>query len=83
MSGFENYEKELADLDHEILHYATLCGVDIADHAAIRACIDQPHEDWAHDKARETLRGLLILRVKVEYTLSLHDALPIDRKSVV
>ena len=66
MSGFENYEKELADLDHEILHYATLCGVDIADHAAIRACIEQPHEDWAHDKARETLRGLLILRVKVE-----------------
>lgn len=66
MSGFENYERELADLDHEILHYAALCGVDIADHAAIRACIDQPHEDWSHDKARETLRGLLILRIKVE-----------------
>ena len=60
MSGFENYERELAGLDHEILHYAALCGVDIADHAAIRACIDQPHEDWSHDKARETLRGLLI-----------------------
>lgn len=66
MSGFENYEQELAELDHEILHYAALCGVNIADHAAIRACIAQPHEDWAHDKARETLRGLLILRVKIE-----------------
>lgn len=66
MSGFENYEQELSGLDHEILHYATLCGVDITDHAAIRACIDKPHEDWPHDKARETLRGLLILRIKVE-----------------
>ncbi len=66
MSGFENYEQELADLDREILHYAALCGVDINDHAAIEACIHQPHENWAADKARETLRGLLILRVKVE-----------------
>jgi hypothetical protein len=66
MSGFENYEQELASLDHEILHYAALCGVDIADHAAITACIEQPHETWANDKARETLRGLLILRVKIE-----------------
>lgn len=66
MSGFENYKQELAGLDHEILHYASLCGVDIADHAAINACIEQPHESWANDKARETLRGLLILRVKIE-----------------
>ena len=66
MSGFENYEQELLDLDREILHYAALCGVDISDHSAIRACMAQPHEDWAHDKSRETLRGLLILRVKIE-----------------
>lgn len=66
MSGFENYERELLELDREILHYAALCGVDIADHAAIRACMAQPHEHWADDKARETLRGLLILRVKIE-----------------
>lgn len=66
MSGFENYEQELTELDHEILHYAALCGVDIADHAAIRACIAQAQADWAHDKSRETLRGLLILRVKIE-----------------
>lgn len=66
MSGFENYEQELSGLDHEILHYAALCGVDISDHDAIRACISQPHDTWAADKARETLRGLLILRIKVE-----------------
>lgn len=66
MSGFENYGQELAELDREILHYAALCGVDIADHAAIHACIKQPHESWAADKARETLRGLLILRIKIE-----------------
>lgn len=66
MSGFENYTQELAELDHEILHYAALCGVDIADHAAIHACINQPHEEWANDKSRETLKGLLILRIKIE-----------------
>ena len=66
MSGFENYEQELAELDREILHYAHICGVDISDHAAIKACIAQPHETWATDKARETLHGLLILRVKIE-----------------
>jgi hypothetical protein len=66
MSGFENYKQELAGIDHEILHYATLCGVDIADQAAINACINQPHESWVNDKARETLHGLLILRVKIE-----------------
>lgn len=66
MSGFENYEHELAELDREILHYAALCGVDITDHAAVHACINQPHESVSSDKTRETLRGLLILRVKVE-----------------
>ncbi len=66
MSGFENYEQELSELDREILHYAALCGVDIADHAAIHACINQPHESMSADKTRETLRGLLILRIKIE-----------------
>lgn len=66
MSGFENYGHELADLDHEIIHYAAICGVDLADHAAIEACINVPHETWAADKARETLHGLLLLRMKVE-----------------
>jgi hypothetical protein len=66
VSGFENYRSELAELDHEIIQYAASCGVDLADHAAIHACINVPHDTWAEDKARETLRGLLILRLKVE-----------------
>jgi len=66
MSGFENYQEELQKLDHEILHYAALCGVDVADHAAIHACIARHHDGWAADKARETLQGLLVLRIKLE-----------------
>ena len=66
MSGLEHYGEELAALDREIIHYAAVCGVDLADHAAIHACINAPHETWAQDKARETLRGLLLLRIKVE-----------------
>lgn len=66
MSGFENFGRELSELDREITHYAVICGVDLADHAAIHACINAPHESSAADKARETLRGLLMLRLKVE-----------------
>jgi hypothetical protein len=66
MSGLENFDRELAELDHEIIHYATICGVDLADHAAIHACINTPHDTRVADKARETLRGLLMLRLKVE-----------------
>lgn len=66
MSGFEHYASELAAIDKEILHYAALCGVDVADHAAIHARLQRPHEDWPADKARESLQGLLMLRLKIE-----------------
>jgi hypothetical protein len=66
MSGFENYPKEIADLDHEIHHYAAVCGVDLANRGEVEACLRIHHDNWADDKARETLRGLLILRIKVE-----------------
>lgn len=66
MSGFDSHADELAALDREILHYAGLCGVDIADHAAIHACLAIHHDDWPADKARESLRGLLLLRIKIE-----------------
>lgn len=66
MSGFEHHVEELAALDREIVHYAALCGVDLADHAAIEACTRVKHDNWPDDKARQTLRGLLILRVKLE-----------------
>jgi len=66
VSGLEHYGDELAALDREIIRYAAICRVDLADHAAIHACINAAHETWAEDKARETLRGLLLLRIKVE-----------------
>lgn len=66
MSGFEHYERELADLDHEIRHYASVCGVDLADRGAVEACLMIHHDSWAEDKARESLHGLLILRIKLE-----------------
>ncbi len=66
MSGFENYSHEMNELDHEIIHYAAICGVDLADQPAIHACLEEPRATWAEDKARQTLRGLLILRIKLE-----------------
>lgn len=66
MSGFEHYHRELSDLDHEIRHYAAVCGVDLANRGEIEACLRIHHDTWATDKARETLHGLLILRIKVE-----------------
>jgi len=66
MSGFENYDQELTGLDHEIRHYAAVCGVDLANRYEIEACLRNHHDTWAEDKARENLRGLLVLRIKVE-----------------
>jgi hypothetical protein len=66
MSGFENYDKELADLDHEIRHYAAICGVNLANRYEIEACLSDHHNTWVTDKARDNLRGLLVLRIKVE-----------------
>ncbi len=66
MSGFENYSNELAEIDREIMHYAALCGIDLADQAAIHACINAPHASAPEEKAPATLRGLLILRIKIE-----------------
>lgn len=66
MSGFEHYERELADLDHEIRRYAAICGVDLANRYEIEACLRDHHATWAEDKARESLQGLLVLRIKLE-----------------
>ncbi|HEX6735058.1 MAG TPA: hypothetical protein VF096_09610 [Azonexus sp.] len=66
MSGFEHYERELRELDHEILHYAALCGIDPADRPALLACLRQRQSSWPEDKARQTLEGLLVLRLKLE-----------------
>lgn len=66
MSGFEDYHRELAELDHEIRKYAAICGVDLANKAEIEHCLHHPHADWASDKARQSLQGLLVLRIKLE-----------------
>ncbi|WP_287596939.1 hypothetical protein [Thermomonas sp.] len=66
MSGFEHYDRELAELDNEIRHYATVCGIDLAKRHEIDACLRQHHDGRAADKARESLHGLLILRLKLE-----------------
>lgn len=66
MSGFEHYERELADLDHEIRRYAAICDVNLANRHEIEACLRDHHASWADDKARESLQGLLILRIKLE-----------------
>lgn len=66
MSGLEHYDRELASLDSEIHRYALICGVDLANHYEVEACLNRPHADWADDKARESLQGLLMLRIKVE-----------------
>ncbi|WP_412478634.1 hypothetical protein [Azonexus sp. IMCC34839] len=66
MSGFEHYERELTSLDDEIRRYALICGVDLATPHEVAACLAEPHADWPEDKARESLRGLLLLRFKLE-----------------
>jgi hypothetical protein len=66
MSGFEHYDRELRDLDSEIHRYAAICGVNLANRHEIEACLRHHHADWAEDKARESLNGLLILRIKLE-----------------
>lgn len=66
MSGFEHYDREIADLDREIHRYAAICGVDLSNRHELEACLHQHHEGWAADKARESLQGLLVLRIKLE-----------------
>lgn len=66
MSGFENYRAELVELDHEIRHYASVCGVDLADPIAVKMCIDGLAGDPDAARARETLRGLFLLRLRIE-----------------
>lgn len=66
MSGFENYRQELKDLDHEIHRYAAICGVDLTLRHELDACLQAHHERWPDDKARASLQGLLILRIKLE-----------------
>jgi len=78
MSGIEHYVEELTQIDREIVHYAAVCGVDLADHDAVKRCLKQPHDEWAHDKARASLHGLLVLRVKVEGEMLAQGLVPAE-----
>lgn len=75
MSGFEHYDRELHDLDIEIHRYAAICGIDLANRNEIEVCLNDHHATWPEDKARETLHGLLILRIKLESEM-LENGLP-------
>ena len=66
MSGFEHYDRELQELDNEIHRYAALCRVNLSNRPEVQACLRQHHDGWAEDKARASLRGLLVLRIKLE-----------------
>ena len=66
MSGFEHYDQELAALDHEIRHYAAICRVSLANRYEIDACLQVHQTQMAENVAQQNLRGLLILRIKVE-----------------
>lgn len=66
MSGFEDYPQELSRIDREIFHYAAVCAVDLGDALALKQCLAAVHDEWSEDKARQSLRGLLMLRLKVE-----------------
>ena len=76
MSGFENYDQELLELDHEIRRYAAVCGVDLASRYEVDACLQDDHLSWSEDRARESLRGLLILRIKLEAEMIEHGFSP-------
>ncbi len=76
MSGFEHYTHELESIDHEIAHYAAVCGIDIGDRPALERCLSHPHDSWPEDRARESLQGLLILRIRIE-TEMIEQGIPI------
>lgn len=62
MSLFEHYPQELHDMDAQVRHYAAICGLDHQNETEIQAVVT----DHAATGARATLRGLLILRMKVQ-----------------
>lgn len=65
MSGFENYTLELRSIDHEIIHWAMVCGIDPGDEHALQSCRAAPLSA-SEGHSIENLRGLLLLRMKLE-----------------
>lgn len=66
MSGFEHYSAELASVDHEIAHWAVVCGIEPHDRRRLEAVQRGDSIETLPSQAKETLRGLLMLRLKLE-----------------
>ncbi len=62
MSLFENYPRELHELEAEIRHYGAICSIDVTN----KIILEQVVHDHQATGARGTLRALLILKMKVE-----------------
>lgn len=65
MSLFEHYPQEIHEIEAQIRHYAAICGLEAGDQTALNAVI----HDHTASGARETLRALLILKLKVEASM--------------
>lgn len=83
MSELEHYPDDFNAINREILRAALVAGIDLNDEHAIRELLQHPveHADTPRSRARERLRGLLLLREKLE-TEELHDlaqGMPITR----
>lgn len=66
MSGLEHHQQEIARIDREIYFHASICGVDPSDPLALEQAAIQHRQPANPDPAWENLRGLLMLRLRVE-----------------
>ena len=69
MSGFEDYQHELAGIDAQIAHYAAICGLSIDKPATrndIEALLQALPAQHGPGNAHQTLQALLILRIRLE-----------------
>lgn len=68
MSELEHYPDDLSAINREIMRAALVAGIDLNDERALRELRQHEveHGDAPEERARERLRGLLILRDKLE-----------------
>ncbi len=76
MSGFEHYHQEISNLDHEIRHYAAITDVHLENRFELEQCMNPAPGSVISGSPLETLRGLLILRLKVEAEMVEQGMLP-------
>lgn len=67
MSELEHYPDDCSAIDREIERAALVCGFDLNSERALRELLahEVPHLDTPQGRARERLRGLLFLRLKL------------------